>query len=40
MTLREKAIVATPKKEDVAINMVLVVTTHSQIPKNAVFKEK
>jgi hypothetical protein len=37
---REKATLVTPKKEDVAINMILAITTHSQIPKNVVFKEK
>jgi hypothetical protein len=37
---REKAIVVAPKKEDVAINTILPITTHSQIPKNVVFKEK
>jgi hypothetical protein len=37
---REKAIVVTPKKDDVAINMVLAITTCSQIFKNVVFKEK
>jgi hypothetical protein len=37
---REKATVTTPKKDDVAINMVLVITTRSQIPKNVVFKNK
>ncbi len=40
MMFREKAIMVAPKKEDVAINTILVVSTHSQIPKNVVFKEK
>jgi hypothetical protein len=31
---------ATPKKNDVAINMVLVVTTCNHIPENVVFKGK
>jgi len=30
----------TPKKDDVAINMVLAITTRNQIPENVVFKEK
>ncbi len=30
----------TPKKDNVAINMVLVITTHNQILENVVFKEK
>jgi U3 small nucleolar ribonucleoprotein component len=37
---RGKVVAITPKKEDIAMNMVLVVTTHNQIPKNVVFKEK
>ncbi len=37
---REKAMITTPKKEDVVVNMVLVITTRSQIPENVVFKEK
>jgi hypothetical protein len=37
---KERLAVITPTKDDVAINMVFVVTTHSQIPKNVVFKEK
>jgi hypothetical protein len=37
---KEKAVVIAPKKEDVVLNMVLVVTTHSEIPKNVVCKEK
>ncbi len=36
---REKAMTFTPKKNDV-VNIVLAITTHSQIPKNVVFKEK
>jgi hypothetical protein len=34
--LREKVIVTTPKKDDVAVNMVLVII----ILENVVFKEK
>ncbi len=37
---REKVMIVTPKKDDVVVNMVLAITTHSQIPKNVVFKEK
>jgi hypothetical protein len=37
---KEEAMVATSKKDDVAINMVLAVTTHSHIPENVVFKGK
>jgi hypothetical protein len=37
---KEKVAMATPNKDDVAINMVLTITTHSLIPKNVVFKEK
>jgi len=37
---KEKVVAATPKKENVAINMVLQVTTCSSIPKNVIFKEK
>ncbi len=37
---REKAIVATPKEDNVVVNMVLAITTYSQIPENVVFKEK
>jgi hypothetical protein len=36
----KKVMAAIPKKEDVVINMVLVVMTHSQILENVVFKEK
>jgi hypothetical protein len=36
---REKAVAITPKKEDIIVNMVLVVTTYIQIPKNVVFKD-
>jgi len=37
---RGNAMAITPKKEDIVMNMVLVVTIHSQIPENVVFKEK
>ncbi len=37
---KEKAMATTPKKDNVAINMVLAVTTCSHIPKNVVFKGK
>jgi hypothetical protein len=37
---REKVMIVAPKKDDVVVNMVLAITTHSQIPKNVVFKEK
>jgi hypothetical protein len=37
---KEKAIAIAPKKEDVVVNMVLIITTHNQIPKNVVFEEK
>jgi hypothetical protein len=37
---REKVMTIAPKKDDVAVNMVLAITTHSQIPGNVVFKEK
>ncbi len=37
---REKVVTTTSKKDDVAINMVSIVTTCSQIPKTVVFKEK
>jgi hypothetical protein len=40
MMFREKVTMATPKKENVVVNMVLVVTTHNQIPKNVIFKDK
>jgi hypothetical protein len=30
----------TPKKDNVIINMILIVTTRNQIPENVVFKEK
>ncbi len=30
----------TPKKENVVVNMVLAITTHTQIFENVVFKEK
>jgi hypothetical protein len=35
----KKVVVVIPKKEYV-LNMVLVIITHNQIPKNVVFKEK
>jgi hypothetical protein len=38
--ITKKAMVAIPKKEDVVVNMVLVVITCSQILENVVFKEK
>jgi hypothetical protein len=37
---REKAMTVTPKKDDVAVKMVLAVTTRNQIPKNVVSKGK
>ncbi len=37
---RKKVVTATPKKENVVVNMVLVVITCNQVLKNAVFKEK
>jgi hypothetical protein len=37
---KEKAVMVASKKENVIVNMVLAVTTHNQIPKNVVFKEK
>jgi len=37
---RENIVVVAPKKDDVAINMVLAITTHNEIPKNVVFKKK
>jgi hypothetical protein len=37
---RGKAMAIVPKKEDIAMNIVLVVTTHNQIPENVVLKEK
>jgi hypothetical protein len=36
----EKVTTVTPKKDNVVVNMVLVITTHSRIPENVVFKEK
>jgi hypothetical protein len=36
---KEKVAATTPK-DNVVINMVLVITIHNQIPKNVVFKEK
>jgi hypothetical protein len=37
---KEKAMITTPKKEDVVINMVLAITTHSQIPEMWYLKKK
>jgi len=37
---KEKEKTTAPKKDDVVVNMVLAVTTRSQLPKNVVFKEK
>jgi hypothetical protein len=37
---KEKVVATAPKKNDVAINMVLAITTRSQILKKVVFKEK
>jgi hypothetical protein len=37
---REKAMIATPKKEDIVVNMVLAITTRNHIFENVVFKEK
>jgi hypothetical protein len=37
---KEKAMVITPKKDNVVVKMVFVVTTHNEIPKNVVLKEK
>jgi hypothetical protein len=36
----KKTMTTIPKKENVVVNMVLVVITHSQILENVVFKEK
>jgi hypothetical protein len=38
--LKEKATTIAPKKEEIAINMVLTITTRIQILENVVFKEK
>jgi len=38
--LREKATMTAPKKENVVVDMVLAITTHTQIFENVVFKEK
>jgi hypothetical protein len=35
---REKTMAVAPKEDDVAINMVLAITTHNEIPENVVFK--
>jgi hypothetical protein len=37
---RKKAMKVTPRKDDVVVNMVLAITTHSQIPENMVIEEK
>jgi hypothetical protein len=37
---KEKAMTRTPKKDNVVVNMILIVTTCNQIPENVVFKEK
>jgi hypothetical protein len=37
---KEKATMTTSKRDDVIVNMVLVVTIRNQIPQNVVFKEK
>lgn len=37
---REKTMAVAPKEDDVAINMVLAITTHNEIPENVVFKQK
>jgi hypothetical protein len=37
---KEKATLAEVKKENVTINMVLVIITHNQLPKNVIFKER
>lgn len=37
---KEKATLAEVKKENVSVNMVLVITTHNQLPKNVIFKER
>jgi hypothetical protein len=38
--IKEKVTAATPKKDNVVVNMVSTITTCSQIPKSVVFKEK
>jgi hypothetical protein len=35
-----KAMLAKVKKENVHVNMVLIITTHNQLPKNVIFKER
>ncbi len=37
---KEKAMTRTPKKDDVVVNMTLIIITCNQIPKNVVFKGK
>jgi hypothetical protein len=37
---REKVMMVAPKKEDVIINMVLAITTYTQIPENIVVLSK
>jgi hypothetical protein len=37
---KEKATTNPPKKENVAVNMVLAITTRTQILENVIFKEK
>ncbi len=37
---KKKGVLVAPKKDDVVVNMILVVTIHNQIPKKMVFKEK
>jgi hypothetical protein len=37
---KEKAMMNTPKKEDVIVNMILIITTRHQILENVVFKDK
>jgi len=37
---KEKAMKVAPKKDDVVVDMVLAITTHSQILENVIFKEK
>jgi hypothetical protein len=32
-----KATLAEVKKENVTVNMVLIITTHNQLPKNVIF---
>jgi hypothetical protein len=37
---KKKVVMITPKKDNVVVNMVLAITTHSKILENVVFKEK